>query len=103
MSREEQYGELGRLLVEHGNRRREFSILVGKIKQIAHVFIQNQQMFSNLSHEDYATSLQTVKSQLFPPGTVEHTAGILALIEDYDRVRDHLSRDLEILKEYGVR
>ena len=102
MSHHEQYAEVGRLVVEHGERRKEFALIVNRLRQIAGVFTSQQATLNSLNPENYAVGLAPLRMQLEANGLDKYASGVLELLGEYDRVREHLRRDLETLKQYGV-
>ncbi|MGC2658885.1 MAG: hypothetical protein WA324_13085 [Bryobacteraceae bacterium] len=102
MSDHEPYTEIGRLLVEHGARRKEYAHVVQRLKGIAQAFAQNQALVSTLNADSYAPPLDALKTMLARNGG-ESIAPIVKLIDIYTELRLHLDRDLQTLKQYGVK
>jgi len=102
LSQPERYAEIGKLLVEHGNRRKDFSILVQKLKDISQTLVQQNAAIASLNIDNYGASLDGLKVALSRHGA-EYVSGLVRLINDYDAMRKYLQHDLETLKEYGVK
>ena len=77
-------------------------MLVQRLKEIAQIFIQQNAAIASLNVDNYGQSLDGMKTAL-SRHPAENIGGLLKLIEQYDGLRKHLQRDLETLKQYGVK
>lgn len=102
MSEHEQAVEIGRFVIEHGHRRKEYVVLSERLKRIG---VGLQQAVAGLINADavgYSKNTFNAKVALEAVHPEVDLSALIKLIEEHVHLTEHLIRDQETLKKFGI-
>lgn len=102
MSNAEQDAEIGRLVREHGERRREYVTLTAKLNRIGTALGQASEKLVSTDTHGYSDNTYTAKCCLESILDEVDLRKLLGLIEEHVHLTNQLKREQETLRQYGI-
>jgi hypothetical protein len=102
MSHQDQDAEIGRLVREHGDRRREYLTISAKLNRIGTALKQASEKLINADAQGYSGNTFDAKRVLQGLADEVDMRQLLALVEEHADLTLKLKREQEMLNQYGI-